>query len=266
MPAPNPRPGPAGAGTATLAAAPSGTPLIELRGVSKTYDLGHLSVDALRPVDLTIASGEYLAIMGPSGSGKSTLMNILGCLDTPTAGHVLARRHGCQPAGRRPARAHAQPRDRLRVSDLQPAAARDRAAQRRAAADLSPASRRTSARRAPARARARRPGRPHAPPAQRALGRAAPARRDRARARHRTPISCSPTSRPATSTAGPGRRSWRSSTGSGSGQHDHPRHARGGDRPPRGAHRADARRRASSATSGSPGPSRSTRAGGVAAP
>jgi putative ABC transport system ATP-binding protein len=65
---------------------PALAPLIELRGVSKTYDLGHLSVEALRPVDLTIAAGEYLAIMGPSGSGKSTLMNILGCLDPPTTG------------------------------------------------------------------------------------------------------------------------------------------------------------------------------------
>jgi putative ABC transport system ATP-binding protein len=86
MPAPMPNPAPAGAGVATLAGAPAGAPLIELRGVSKTYDLGHLSVDALRPVDLKIAAGDYLAIMGPSGSGKSTLMNILGCLDSPTTG------------------------------------------------------------------------------------------------------------------------------------------------------------------------------------
>jgi putative ABC transport system ATP-binding protein len=88
MPAPYPRPAPVpgGTSTATLAGAAPGTPLIELRGVSKTYDLGNLSVAALRPVDLTIASGEYLAIMGPSGSGKSTLMNILGCLDSPTTG------------------------------------------------------------------------------------------------------------------------------------------------------------------------------------
>jgi putative ABC transport system ATP-binding protein len=86
MPAPMPNPAPAGAGVATLAGAPAGAPLIELRGVSKTYDLGHLSVNALRPVDLKIAAGDYLAIMGPSGSGKSTLMNILGCLDSPTTG------------------------------------------------------------------------------------------------------------------------------------------------------------------------------------
>ena len=60
--------------------------LIELRSVAKTYDLGKVEVPALRPLDLKIDEGEYVAIMGPSGSGKSTLMNILGCLDTPTSG------------------------------------------------------------------------------------------------------------------------------------------------------------------------------------
>jgi putative ABC transport system ATP-binding protein len=60
--------------------------LIELEGVAKTYALGALEVRALRPTNLSIAAGEYVAIMGPSGSGKSTLMNILGCLDAPSAG------------------------------------------------------------------------------------------------------------------------------------------------------------------------------------
>jgi putative ABC transport system ATP-binding protein len=60
--------------------------MIELRGVTRDYDVGGRPVHALRPTDLDIADGDYLSIMGPSGSGKSTLLNVLGCLDRPTAG------------------------------------------------------------------------------------------------------------------------------------------------------------------------------------
>jgi putative ABC transport system ATP-binding protein len=60
--------------------------VIQLRGIRRDYDMGGEVVHALRGVDLTIARNEYVAIMGPSGSGKSTLMNLIGCLDTPTAG------------------------------------------------------------------------------------------------------------------------------------------------------------------------------------
>jgi putative ABC transport system ATP-binding protein len=64
----------------------TGSPLIEIRGVRQDYRLGNEVVQALRGVDLTIARNEFVAISGPSGSGKSTLMNLIGCLDTPTAG------------------------------------------------------------------------------------------------------------------------------------------------------------------------------------
>jgi putative ABC transport system ATP-binding protein len=63
--------------------------LIELRGLTKTYGKGDAEFKALKGIDLEIASGEFVAIMGPSGSGKSTLMNLLGCLDTPSAGSYL---------------------------------------------------------------------------------------------------------------------------------------------------------------------------------
>ena len=64
-------------------------PLIRLRGVTKVYGEGALAFQALKGVDLDIARGDFVAIMGPSGSGKSTAMNTLGCLDRPTTGQYL---------------------------------------------------------------------------------------------------------------------------------------------------------------------------------
>ncbi|MBY9063944.1 ABC transporter ATP-binding protein [Sphingomonas yunnanensis] len=71
----------------------SEAPLISLRGVTKVYGEGATQFQALKGVDLDIAAGDFVAVMGPSGSGKSTTMNILGCLDVPSAGTFLFQGH-----------------------------------------------------------------------------------------------------------------------------------------------------------------------------
>ncbi len=64
----------------------SEAPIIELKSITKTFGQGEAAFQALKGVDLKIARGDFMAVMGPSGSGKSTTMNIVGCLDTPTSG------------------------------------------------------------------------------------------------------------------------------------------------------------------------------------
>src|SRR5881275_2788964 len=74
-----------------MSALPESSPahLIEMRELTRVYQLGPQEIYALRGIDMVIENGEYVAIMGPSGSGKSTLMNIIGCLDRPSAGRYL---------------------------------------------------------------------------------------------------------------------------------------------------------------------------------
>jgi putative ABC transport system ATP-binding protein len=63
--------------------------MIKMVGIQKTYGAGDTAIRALRDISLAVGKGEFVALMGPSGCGKSTLMNIMGCLDTPTAGSYL---------------------------------------------------------------------------------------------------------------------------------------------------------------------------------
>jgi putative ABC transport system ATP-binding protein len=71
---------------AAPALAAGAPPVIEIAGLTRTFEMGGTTVHALRAVDLRVEPGEYVAIVGPSGSGKTTLMNLIGCLDTPSAG------------------------------------------------------------------------------------------------------------------------------------------------------------------------------------
>jgi len=67
--------------------------VIQIQDIRKTYEMGSEYVHALKSITLNINKNEYVALMGPSGSGKSTLMNLLGCLDTPSAGQYLLNSH-----------------------------------------------------------------------------------------------------------------------------------------------------------------------------
>lgn len=82
------------AGSRAMASdSPAGAPLISLRGVTKVFGEGPTAFAALKGIDIDIERGDFVAVMGPSGSGKSTTMNIIGCLDVPTAGEFLFHGH-----------------------------------------------------------------------------------------------------------------------------------------------------------------------------
>jgi len=74
-------------------ASENGKPLIMMKNIWKTYQMGVEELHALRDVSFSVNKGEYLAIIGPSGSGKSTLMNLIGCLDSPTKGEYWINGH-----------------------------------------------------------------------------------------------------------------------------------------------------------------------------
>ena len=82
--------------------APAGAlPVLETKGLTKTYTMGEVQVHALRGIDLALMSGEFVVLLGASGSGKSTLLNLLGGLDRPTSGQLLCRGHDLSHATER---------------------------------------------------------------------------------------------------------------------------------------------------------------------
>jgi putative ABC transport system ATP-binding protein len=81
--------------------APDARALIDLRGVTRSYSVGGGTVVALQGVDLRVDAGEFVVILGPSGSGKTTLLNMIGALDTPTAGRIVIDGREITEAGRR---------------------------------------------------------------------------------------------------------------------------------------------------------------------
>ena len=162
-------------------------PLLELVDIARYYQMGDERIAALDGVSFTIERGEMVAIVGTSGSGKSTLLNILGCLDTPIARPLPARRPRRPGPGRRRARARSAT---SRSGSCSRASSCCTARPRSKNVELPLVYRGVPARERRERARRRRStrvglGAAHEAQAVPAVGRPAAARRDRARARHR---------------------------------------------------------------------------------
>jgi putative ABC transport system ATP-binding protein len=83
----------------SMTTAPSATPVFLARAITKVYQMGEVSVQALRGIDFDLHAGEFVVLLGPSGSGKSTLLNILGGLDVPTSGEVIYHERNLTTAG-----------------------------------------------------------------------------------------------------------------------------------------------------------------------
>ena len=160
--------------------------LIDIRDITKVYQMGQEQVHALSGVTLGVERGEYVAIMGPSGSGKSTLMNLIGCLDTPTSGsYVLNGREVARMTDDELAAIRNQEIGFVfQTFNLLP---RTNALQQVELPLVYSGARAQGAPRARGEgARGRRSRRPHGPSAERDVGRPAPARRRGARAHQRS--------------------------------------------------------------------------------
>ena len=160
-------------------------PVIELRGVTKTYHNGELSTEVLHGIDLKIYPGEFVAIMGASGSGKSTLMNILGCLDRPTTGPYRFMGRDVSDFERDELAELRREAFGFVFQSYNLISGSTARRERRSARRLCRHATRTSGTSAQRTARLARPGRAHSPPAEPAFRRPAAARVHRARADER---------------------------------------------------------------------------------